>query len=190
MGSKRQECSNSSVASILLSEATIVTPNDEDEFTEDPEDQDESGSGPTAEEISEQAVTAFYNETWGKRSNAVEENIALSEFARLHALPGTMHVSGLTDLAQITDSLFLPDGGKLVAVRSPVPPELLKRRAEVRKYAVEVLGSEKKANDWFDRPMAVVLDRRRPAEHLQTLEGCDEVEAFLRSFYPPDDRSE
>jgi hypothetical protein len=167
-----------------------MTPdNDDDKFADDQENTDERGSGLTAEEISEQAVTAFYNETWGKRPDVADTPAEPSEFARLHARPGTMHVSGLIDLAQITDSLFLPDGEKLVAVRPPVPPELLKRRAEVRKYAVEVFGSEKKATEWFEKPMAVVLNRRRPAEHLQTVEGCDEVEAFLRSFYPPEDRS-
>ncbi|MEW7849534.1 antitoxin Xre/MbcA/ParS toxin-binding domain-containing protein [Massilia aurea] len=145
--------------------------NDDDRFANDPEDMDEGSLGLTVEEISEQAVTAFYNETWGKRSNVADRNAEPSEFARLHALPGTMHVSGLIDLAQITDSLFLPDERKLSAVRPPVPLELLKRRAEVRRYAEEVFGSEKKANGWFERPMAVVLNRRRPAEHLQTLEG-------------------
>jgi hypothetical protein len=168
-----------------------MTPdNDDERFANDQEDTDERESGLTVEEISEQAVTAFYNETWGKRPDVADRTAEPSEFATLHALPGTMHVSGLIDVAQITDSLFLPDGEKLAAVRPQIPPELLKRRAEVRKYAVEVFGSERIANDWFERPMAVVLNRRRPAEHLQTFEGCDEVEAFLRSFYPPEDKSE
>lgn len=168
-----------------------MTPDDDDHnFATDREETDEPGSGPTVEEISERAVATFYTETWGKCPAADEMVVELSEFARLHALSGTMHVSGLIELAQITDSLFLPDREKSAALRPAIPPELLKRRAEVRQYAAEVFGSEKKANDWFDRPMAVVLNRRRPAEHLQTLEGCDEVEAFLRSFYPPEDKSE
>jgi hypothetical protein len=174
-----------------MSEVETMTRNDDHKkFADDLEDNDESASELSAEEISELAVTAFYNETWGKRPHDDEKTIELSEFAKLHRLPVKMHISGLIDLAQITDSLSLPDGGRLATVRPPIPPELLKRRAEVRKYAVEVLGSERAANDWFDRPMAVVLDRRRPAEHLQTLEGCDEVEAFLRSLYPPEDGSE
>ena len=168
-----------------------MTANDDDHnFATDREEADEHEPGPTVEEISEQAVAAFYSQTWGKFSAADEKAVELSEFARLHALPGTMHVSGLIELAQITDSLFLPDGEKSTAVRPAIPPELLKRRAEVRQYAVDIFGSEKKANEWFERPMAVVLNRRRPAEHLRTLEGCDEVEAFLRSFYPPEDKSE
>jgi len=168
-----------------------MTSNDDDHnFATDQEETDEHEPGPTVEEISEQTVAAFYSQTWGKCPAADEQAVELSEFAKLHALPGTMHVSGLIDLAQITDSLFLPDHEKSTAVRPAIPPELLKRRAEVRQYAVEILGSEKKANEWFERPMAVALNRRRPAEHLQTLEGCDEVEAFLRSFYPPEDKSD
>jgi hypothetical protein len=174
-----------------MSEVKPMTRTDDhDGFADDLEDSDEPVPSLSAEEISELAVAAFYNETWGKRPHDDGKTVELSEFAKLHALPGTMHISGLIDIAQITDSLSLLDSGKLATARPPIPPELLKRRAEVRKYAAEVLGSEKAASDWFDKPMTVVLDRRRPAEHLQTLEGCDEVEAFLRSFYPPEGRSD
>lgn len=162
--------------------------NELDESAPDLEHADgEQNAGLTADEISEQAVAAFYKRTWSAVPSLQETVPEQSAFARMHDSPGTLHVAGLTDIAHITNALFPQNVEGVHPVRPAIPPELIKRRDEVRAYAAKVLKSEKNANEWFERPMTVVLDRKRPAEHLQTLEGCDAVEEFLRTFYPPED---
>lgn len=142
----------------------------------------------TADEIGESTVAEFYRKTWGERLTPQKADHQQDESAGFTTPgPGRLYVGGLTDIAHITSALFKSDDEGSPSMRPPIPPELIKRRAEVREYAAKILGSERTANAWFERPMAVALGRRRPAEHLQTLEGCDAVEEFLRSLYPPED---
>ena len=140
----------------------------------------------TADEIGEHTVAAFFRNTWGEPASPVQIQ-ELSVFPKLHASLGMLRIAGFTDLAHITGALFKSDVKGGPAMRTAIPPELIKRRTEVREYAAKILGSEQTANAWFERPMAVALGRRRPVEHLQTLEGCDAVEEFLRSLYPPEE---
>lgn len=160
----------------------------DDEFIHDLDNSsDEIVTAMTANEIGERTVAEFYRNTWGERQSSEKADHPQDEPASFTPGPGTLYVGGLTDIAHITRSLFKSDVEGSTPMRPPIPPELIKRRTEVREYAAKILGSEIAANAWFERPMAVALGRRRPADHLQTLEGCDAVEEFLRSLYPPED---
>lgn len=160
----------------------------DDEFIHDLDNSsDDTVPELTADEIGERTVAEFYRKTWGERQTPDKADRQQDEPAGFNPGPGTLYVGGLTDIAQITSALFISDIERSPPMRPPISPELIKRRAEVREYAAKILGSERTANAWFERPMAVALGRRRPAEHLQTLEGCDAVEEFLRSLYPPED---
>jgi hypothetical protein len=160
----------------------------DDEFTNDLEDSpDLTQPDLTADEIGERTVAEFYRKTWGERVTA--ERVGHEQPATPYVTPsaGTLYIGSLTDIAHITNALFKSDVEETSQMRPTIPPELIKRRDQVREYASKILGSERAANAWFERPMAVALGRRRPVEHLQTLEGCDAVEEFLRSLYPPED---
>lgn len=56
--------------------------------------------------------------------------------------------------------------------------ELARKRAEIVAKAVEVFGGKQQAKEWLGRP-AMGLDRQRPIELLQTLEGAEIVASFL-----------
>jgi hypothetical protein len=161
---------------------------DDDEFHHNLEDSlDPTQADLTADEIGERTVAEFYRKTWVERSTAERAEHEQPTIPYVTPSAGTLYIGGLTDIAHITNALFKSDVEETSQMRPTIPPELIKRRDEVREYASKILGSERVANAWFERPMAVALGRRRPVEHLQTLEGCDAVEEFLRSLYPPED---
>lgn len=156
-------------------------PSSDDEQSDDIGRDGETAPEPTADEIGEQIVGNYFIKTWGERPKAETQVVEQSEYARLHESPGTSYVSGLISLGDITSSLFEPVKPEVLPPPK-ISPELLARRDEIRALAAEVYGSVAEANRFFERKMTAALDRKRVAEHLNSLEGCDRIEEFLRTI--------
>lgn len=65
--------------------------------------------------------------------------------------------------------------------RSPMPADLASKTwlfAETLAKASEVFGSTEKAEEWMAKP-AIGLDRQRPIDLLQTVQGAEIVNDFL-----------
>lgn len=55
------------------------------------------------------------------------------------------------------------------------------RRAKIHRLAIEVLGNADLAERWLLAP-AIGLDQRVPADLIQTPEGTEQVETYLRQI--------
>lgn len=136
----------------------------------------------SAEEIGEQVMESYFARAWGARpANAAP--LELNDFERLHRSTNTMYVSGLVRLADITEALKLKKEQSREPPRAKIPADVLRRRDEIRLLAAKVLKSPRDAERWLETPIRYALKGRRPAELLQTLEGCDEVERLLNTLY-------
>lgn len=148
-------------------------------------DVDEHVPSLTADEISEQIQSKYFLDVWGPKTEhhplppAQPEQ---SDFARLHEGLGTMHVSGLVHISDMTDSLLTRSTSPTHVARSKIPAELLRRRDEIKELAWKVFGSDRDAVRWFQQPLNSF--KGPPQSLLKTFEGCDELENFLRSLYP------
>jgi hypothetical protein len=154
---------------------------DDDQADTPPSDHDQ-GPGPTAEEIGEQVVSSYFAKTWGARPlDAPQlEPITLEQ---PESPPNTIYISGLIKASVIVESL-LPESEQVRQLPlAKIPAEVLRRRDEIRVLAVKVLGTPREAERWLERPIRFALEGRRPAELLQTLEGCDKVEELLNNLY-------
>jgi hypothetical protein len=155
---------------------------DDDDQADTPSSEHDQGPGPTADEIGEQLVDSYFAKTWGARPlNAAP--LELNDFERLHRSPNTMYVGGLVKVAEITETLIPRPEQTRQLPRAKIPAEVLRRRDEIRVLAVKVLGSPRDAEQWLEKPIRFALEGRRPAELLQTLEGCDKVEQVLKNLY-------
>ena len=154
---------------------------DDDQAAPPFSDHDE-GPGPTADEIGEQVVGSYFAKTWGARPLDTAP-LELNDFKRLHRSPNTMYVGGLVKVAEIAETVISRPEQTRQPSRVKIPAEVLRRRDEIRVLAVKVLGSPREAEHWLERPIRFALEGRRPAELLQTLEGCDKVEHLLKNLY-------
>jgi uncharacterized protein (DUF2384 family) len=153
-----------------------------DDQAETPSSDDDQVPGPTADEIGEQVVGSYFAQTWGARPlNAA--SLELNDFERLHRSPNTIYVGGLVKVTDITETLIPRREQESQLTRIKIPAEVLRRRDEIRLLAVKVLGSPREAEYWLERPIRFALEGRRPAELLNTLEGCDKVEQLLKNLY-------
>lgn len=138
--------------------------------------------GPTADEIGEQFVGSYFAKAWGVRPHDAAP-LELNDYERLHRSPNTMYVGGLVKIADIAETLIPRPEQARQLPRAKIPAEVLRRRDEIRVLAVKVLGSPREAEQWLERPIRFALEGRRPAELLQTLEGCEKVEQLLKTLY-------
>lgn len=153
-----------------------------DDQADTPSSDHDQGPGPTADEIGEQAVGDYFAKTWGARPpNAAP--LESSERERQHQAPNTIYVSGFIKAADIAEPLIRRPEQTGQLPRTKIPAEVLQRRDEIRVLAVKVLGSPGEAERWLRTPMRVALEGLKPAELLQTLEGCDKVERLLKTLY-------
>jgi hypothetical protein len=138
--------------------------------------------GPTADEIGEQIVESYFATAWGTRPlNA--EPLEPNDFERPESPANAIYIGGLLKAANILKPLIpQPEQAKPMP-RAKIPAEVLERLDEIRELAVKVLGSPRDAEQWFQRPIRFALEGRRPAELLQTLEGCEKVEQLLKNLY-------
>jgi hypothetical protein len=137
---------------------------------------------PTADEIGEQIVGSYFATTWGARPlNAPP--LALPDFEQPASPPNTIYLGGLVKVADIVGPIFAQSEQVEPLPRTKIPAEVLRRRDEIRVLAVQVLESPSEAERWLKTPIRFALEGRRPAELLQTLEGCDKVEELLRTLY-------
>lgn len=136
-----------------------------------------------ADDIGERVMANYFSAAWGPKPVQPDLPPQPSNFARLHRSPATMYVSGLIDVAEIQSELLVCRLPERAPVHPKMSPELLRRRDEVRALAEKMLGSPRDAKRWLETPLKFALDRKRPAEWLQTLEGCDKVEEFLNNLY-------
>jgi hypothetical protein len=154
----------------------------DDDRADSPSSDHDQGSEPTADEIGEQVVGNYFAKTWGSRPfNSAP--LELNDFERLHRSPNTMYVGGLVRVADIAENLVPKPGPGTQLPRAKIPAEVLRRRDEIRVLAVKVLGSPREAEHWLERPIRFALEGRRPAELLQTHEGCDKIEQLLKNLY-------
>lgn len=158
-------------------------PHDDDQVDHPFDDIDEQKPRLTADEIGDQVVGRYFEDTWGPKTVNEPLMPEQSDYARLHQSAGTMHVSGFVHIADVTEALLAPEAEEVPMVQTKIPPELLQRRDQIVELAVKVYQSEKKVTAWLDRSL-VTFSGKRPRDLLKTLEGCDEAEEFLRSLYP------
>lgn len=90
---------------------------------------------------------------------------------------GIIYVGGFHKAGQLVASAPLADEGS--PVRAKQAPELLRRKAEVRQLAENVLDGRAAAMRWMEQPLRFAFKGMTPAAKMATFEGCDEVEAFL-----------
>ncbi|QYF99651.1 MbcA/ParS/Xre antitoxin family protein [Massilia sp. NP310] len=176
-------------------ESTMLMTTDADDF-----DNDEGKPQETADDIAMRAVTDFYanwkcegaiisHEPLDEQSHAqsdlkshlyskdvIGEPTDITSILR-RALPAT-----LTPLAPPGYNGSLPPS---MGRESRFSRELLERRLEVRALADKLLGSRGAAQRWFATPFRHQLMGNRPIDFMESVGGCDEVERFLLSLYPP-----
>jgi uncharacterized protein (DUF2384 family) len=83
------------------------------------------------------------------------------------------YIGGLIKAADIVESLIPQLEQAKQLPRAKIPAEVLRRLDEIRVLAVRVLGSPRDTEQWLQGPIRSALEGRRPAELLQTLEGCE-----------------
>jgi len=158
-------------------------PHDDDQTDQLFDDNNEQKRELTADEIGERAVDRYFEDTWGPKTANVPLTPEQSDYARLHQSAGTMHISGLVHIADVTEALIAPEAEEAPAVRPKIPAELLQRRDEIIKLAVKVYESEDEVVAWLDRSLRT-FNGKSARDLLRTLDGCDQAEVFLRSLYP------
>lgn len=133
----------------------------------------------TADEFAERHVSKFFDGAKGpldeSDETAADNNDANSPLSG----DGIIYISGLNRAAHLLASAAMPKNHE---ARPKQPLELLTRKAEVRLLAEKVLGSREASLRWMEKKMLHALGKRRPSEVMATMEGCDEVEQFLRTL--------
>lgn len=153
----------------------------EDEQTDTPSSDDHE-LAPTADEIGEQIVGSYFATTWGTRPLDAAL-LELNDIEQSKWPPNTLYIGGLVKAADIVEPLISQSEQARKLLHAKIPAEVMRRRDEIRVLAVKVLGSPRQAEQWLEKPIRFALEGQRPAELLQTLEGCEKVEQLLNTLY-------
>ena len=152
----------------------------------------------TADDIARRAVDDFYA-TWkaeGSTGHCVHDEDVLphrTPRSYLYSQDVIVEPTDITNVLRralpvtlIPPSILGTDGRSPHSTdnESRFAEELEARQQEVRTLAEELLGSPGAAQRWFATSFRYEL-KGRPTDFMRSLSGCDEVERFLLSLYPP-----
>lgn len=151
----------------------------ESELAEDHERRDESPEREPVEDAVEEIAERIVNAYFATPSVPAEDEPEMDreETPQIIEGGGVIYTAGFNRASRLISGIPAPQQSEARAKQSP---ELLLRKAEVRLLAEQVLGGRPAAIRWMEKPLIFHFSGRRPAEVMATLEGCDEVEAFLR----------
>lgn len=88
-------------------------------------------------------------------------------------------------ISAILKGVFAP--GTRGKPRPYFSPQLAARRHMIRALAEDLLGSNCSARRWFATPFKHALGGSTPIDLMETMDGCERVDRFLRSLYPSED---